>query len=107
MAFALTALLLSIVIAISVTWKEVTAFYQVSPVAFIGVLIIIPVLLISAIVVFMNRSNRLRSIMIKHTFQILYTDFIESQLKPNETHEDENDNTIKGSGQKTRRRNIT
>jgi hypothetical protein len=80
MALALTFSLFSILISVVFSWKEVSAIFQKSPLVVSIWLMLIIGLIVYSIKVFTNRSNKLRRVMTKHTFQILYADFVNSKL---------------------------
>lgn len=85
MSLALTFLLFSIFISVVFSWKEIFAIFQKSPFVASVELILIIGLIVCSIYVFTKRSEKLRRIMAKHTFQILYADFINSKLTQSST----------------------
>jgi hypothetical protein len=81
MALALTTLLIFISLSALISWNEVLMKAQQAPVAAASVMIFLLALTILCIMIFLKRAHRLRNMMIKHTFQIWYVDYVESVLK--------------------------
>lgn len=81
MAVALITLLIFVPLAAWVSWNELALKVQPAPVLVTFVVIFMLFLTILSIIIFWHRAGRLRDMMIKHTFQIWYTDYVELHLE--------------------------
>lgn len=90
MALALTFFLLATGISSLIAWPILAPFFLISPIVSISSMVILFLLTLFAIRIFSDRAVRLRKIMIKHTFQILYIDSIDTKLGKQRNKDQEN-----------------
>lgn len=96
MTVSLTLLLISAIASIILDWREIENFTTISPFISTISLILIVTIIVLSILIFVDRSRRLRRNMIRYTFQVWLADSVISQLEQ-EKGEKSKDQEMKSS----------